>query len=78
MTKPVEVEKTYQTRSGLRVINLKNVPYNSAGRLVTYPIKGTVIVREKPLKTEYRIWSSRGVSDVVFGRYSEMDLVEVK
>ena len=64
------------TSGGHRVINLSYVPFNSAGNKVTFPIKGTVVLSEKPLKTTYHIWTSDGVS-IVFGS-SEFDLVNFK
>jgi hypothetical protein len=50
---------------------------NSAGHLVTYPVGGTIILKEKPLKKKYYIWSINGISDVVWGNHSDLDLVEV-
>lgn len=66
-----------KTVSGQRVIGLKCIPRNSAGNLVTYPIKGSIVRREKPWKTEYVIWSAKGERDVVFGNRAEDNLVEV-
>lgn len=71
----IDITKEYKTRDGKRVINLARVDFNSAGHRVTYPIKGTIIVREKPRKTEYAIWSDEGVSDVVWGNHKHRDLV---
>lgn len=72
----IDPKKTYITRSGLRVIDIHIVMCNSTGREVTYPIKGTVVVRERPYKTEYHVWSLDGKSDVVWGNHSDRDLVE--
>ena len=64
-----------RTKSGKRVIGLQFVPRNSVGALVTYPIKGTIVRNEKPLKTEYCIWSVDGKVDVVWNRCPEDDLI---
>ena len=71
----IDCTKTYQTRNGKRVVNLTNVPFNSAGDKVTFPIKGTIIVREKPLKTSYAIWTIEGKYDVF--RDNLWDLIEI-
>lgn len=65
MKQPIELTRQY-TCNGKRVINLRYVPYNSAGGKVTYPIKGSVVVRERPLKLQYRVWSLYGEDNVVF------------
>ena len=65
----------YRTRNGKRVINLQYVPTNYGGYKVTYPIKGSVVVREKPLKTCYTVWSIEGKYDVVTSPH-EWDLIE--
>lgn len=56
------------TCNGKRVVFLSVKLHNDAGDEVTYPVRGTVIVREKPLKTSYRIWSLDGRADVVFSK----------
>lgn len=61
----IDVTKRY-TCGGKRVINLQIVTHNSCGERVTYPVKGSVVVREKPLKLDYRIWSLDGEADVVW------------
>jgi len=71
----IDPTKKY-TCGGHRVINLHIKLQNSSGQEVTYPVKGTVVLREKPWKTEYRIWSLNGKSDIVFGKGD--DLVEAK
>lgn len=72
----IDITKPHRTKEGKRVIDLTYVPYNSCGNKVTYPIKGTIVVREKPRKLEYCIWSEDGRYDVVWGNHSEKDLVE--
>ena len=71
----IDINKTYRTAEGKRVYNLNYVPFNSCGEKVTYPIKGSIIVREKPFKTRYQIWSEDGITDVVFGKNKKDDLI---
>lgn len=68
----IDVSKTY-TCGGKQVLGLQIVLYNSAGAKVTYPVKGSVVVREKPFKTEYRIWSIDGIADVVWGKGDNLE-----
>jgi hypothetical protein len=72
----IDPAKSY-TCGGKKVVNIHIELYNSAGEEVTYPVKGTVIIREKPLKTAYRIWTLNGIGDVVWGG-NDKDLIEVK
>ena len=74
MSEKIDITKKYITRSGKRVVGLSCVPRNSCGELVTYPIKGSIVIKEKPLKLEYCIWSDEGVTDVVFGKNKGKDL----
>ena len=71
----VDITKQYVTRTGKRVINLLYVPFNSVGNRVTYPIKGSVVEREKPLKLRYQVWSVEGNADVL--KKSNDDLFEL-
>ena len=73
----IDPTKEYRTKSGKRVISINIVTHNSCGGKVTYPVKGCIVVREKPWKTDYCIWSADGRYDVVWGNHSELDLVEV-
>lgn len=73
----IDLTKKYRTASGKRVINLKRVPYNSAGRKVTFSIKGSIILREKPLRVGYQIWTDEGICDPVHNAMSSLNLVEV-
>lgn len=73
----LDLTKPVRTRSGKRVYNIVVKRY-SCGAEVTYPIKGTVILREKPLKTEYNIWSLDGIWDVVENRHPELDLIQME
>ena len=54
------------TCNGCRVINLSIQMTNSCGEGVTYPVKGTVVLREKPFLTDYCIWSLDGLDNVVW------------
>jgi hypothetical protein len=56
------MKKQYKTRDGHRVINVHEVPFNSVGNLVTFPIKGNVVIKEKPgkMNTTYTIWRKDG------------------
>jgi len=67
----IDLTKTY-TCGGKRVLGLQIVRYNSAGNEVTYPVKGSVVICEKPFKTEYRIWSIDGIADVVWVKGSNL------
>ena len=71
----IDPSKTH-TCGGKRVIGLKIELYNSAGQEVTYPVKGSVVVREKPLKLSFRIWSLDGREDVVWGIGEDLIPVE--
>jgi hypothetical protein len=61
----IDISKPYRTRSGLRVIGLCRTPRNSCGTLVTYPIKGTVVLRERPWRTKYAVWTDEGRAQAV-------------
>lgn len=69
----IDVDQEYVTKDGKRVINLFKVLHNSCGDEVTFPIKGSVVVREKPRKTRYCIWTLDGRHSTV--NESELDLV---
>ena len=74
----IDLDKTYTTREGKKVEGLQIVLHNSCGNEVTYPVKGTIVIKEKPKrKTEYRIWSLDGKADVVFRGKEQFDLIEV-
>jgi len=70
----IDLDVTYRTRSSKRVINLERTLYNSNGNEVTFPVKGSVVVREKPFKSEYQIWTLDGRADVL--NKSDDDLVK--
>lgn len=71
----MDITKPIKTKSGHRVIGLEIIECNSNGDKVTYPLKGSIVVREKPLKLEYCIWSLDGIYDIVFNNHDEMNLV---
>lgn len=74
----IDLDKSYKTRGGKRVEGLQIVLHNSCGHEVTYPVKGTIVLQEKPKrKTEYRIWSLDGKADVVFRGKEQFDLIEI-
>lgn len=62
----IDINKKY-TCNGKRVTNLTIVLKNSLGENVTYPVKGSIVIREKPLKLKYAIWSIDGKNDIVWG-----------
>jgi hypothetical protein len=71
----IDITKKY-TCNGKRVVNLEIVLYNSVGNLVTYPVKGTIILSEEPWCTKYAIWSIDGIADVVWGNGHNLKLSE--
>jgi len=56
----MKLSKELKTVSGHRVIGVEFVETNSVGNKVTFPIKGSIVLREKPLKLEYNIWTKDG------------------
>jgi hypothetical protein len=72
----IDLNKKYKTRNGCKVILHDIVLFNSVGGKVSYPVKGTVIVKDKPRKTTMMIWSEEGLSDIVWGSNKGFDLVE--
>lgn len=72
----IDINKSYKTKSGKRVVGLCYKPFNSQGKLVTYPIKGSIVEKEKPLRLRYEIWSENGIVDVVWGKRSSDNLIE--
>ena len=64
----------WETVGGHEVICLHYVPRNSAGELVTYPLKGSIIIKQKPLKFMFTTWSAYGIRDVVWNKHPELNL----
>lgn len=71
-----DTSKTYRTRSGHRVVLHEVVPRNSCGALVTFPVKGTIVLSEKPRRTRFNIWTIDGRAEAV--GESKFDIVEVE
>ena len=76
----IDPTKNYKTRNGKRIVNLHIEMENGCGHEVTYPIKGSVVLSEAPLKTSYEIWSLDGRKNVLpdsacHGTPSELDLI---
>jgi len=71
----IDITKPITTRNGKRIVGLTRVPMNSNGELVTYPLKGSIVIREKPRKYEYCIWSDNGEYDVVWGNNKNKDII---
>lgn len=73
----VDLKRKYRTRNG-RAVELHDiVPLNSAGRLVTFPVKGSII-RVTPSGRrvpEYNIWRTDGRMSVFI--VTDNDLVEI-
>jgi hypothetical protein len=66
----IDPSKKYRTRrKGYRVIGLQIILHASTGQEVTFPVKGTIVVREdtpeKEGLTTYAIWTLDGRSSVV-------------
>lgn len=70
----MKLPKEMRTKGGLRVINLEYKPLNSVGNEVTFPIKGTIIIREKPRKTEYNIWRKDGRLSIFKETKKDLDI----
>jgi hypothetical protein len=73
----IDINKPVQTKSGKRVINLQYVPLNSAGNEVTFPIKGTIVLREKPYKTTFNVWTKNGINEPVWNSNSDFDIINI-
>jgi hypothetical protein len=71
----IDLTKPLRTRSGYKVIHPELVLHNGAGREVTYPIKGSILVpgRREP---RFCIWSLDGRTQVVHSPVRDDDLVE--
>ena len=72
----VSPDKHYRTRSGRRVCNIHIVLTNSTGAEVTFPVKGTIVLKEKPWKATYGIWTLDGRASVMKDA-TPLDLIEV-
>ena len=75
----IDINAEYRTKSGKKVIGLIYKSLNDIGAKVTYPIKGSILIKDKPICSyRYAIWSADGISDVVWGNSSQDDLVKVE
>lgn len=70
----INPNNTY-TSNGKRVVGLSMKLLNDCGREVTFPIKGSIVMREKPRKLKYMIWTLDGRMHV--GKSSDYDLIEI-
>lgn len=52
------------TKSGKRIIGMRFRPFNDIGNPVTFPIKGSIVLREKPFKCTYQIWTVEGRASI--------------
>jgi hypothetical protein len=50
---------------------------NSAGNEVTFPIKGTIVLREKPYKTTFNVWTKNGINEPVWNSNSDFDIINI-
>ncbi len=57
-----DTTREYRTRSGDRVVLHECVPFNSLGERVTFPIKGTIIKKDRPRSKRFNIWTTEGRS----------------
>ena len=75
----IDISKRYITRSGLNVENLHITMENSNGNEVTFPIKGTLVIKRegKKDKRSYEIWTLDGRKDTNIINGS-LDLVEAR
>ena len=72
----IDLSKEYKTVSGKRVILSQIVLYNSLDEEVTFPVKGSVVVSEKPFKTKFSIWTLDGRWDTI-KKNCPLDLIKV-
>lgn len=72
----IDVTKPHKTRKGQRVVGLYIDLHDDNGDEVTYPVKGSIVVRERPERLEYCIWTLKGEKWV--GSESPGDLVPVE
>lgn len=76
----IDISKKYRTRSGLAVELHEIELLNSAGREVTFPVKGSIVsVSASGRKSfMYQIWKLNGNSAAVDGWEHPYDLIEVE
>lgn len=54
-----------RTRDGKRVFAIRTQFLNACGRMVTFPVKGSIVDCEKPLRLRYQIWTIDGRASVL-------------
>jgi hypothetical protein len=69
----IDPSKTYKTRDGRRVVNVRIVETNGYGECVTYPVKGSIL-QKPPKHPIYTVWTADGHH--ILGKDSPFDLVE--
>lgn len=73
----LDLTKSVQTRNGKKIIGLRVVTHNSAGREVTFPVKGSIFMgKGKPLS--YNIWTLDGRISVINQKPHPLDIVNVE
>jgi hypothetical protein len=72
----ISLDKKYKTKDGKEVVLFEIKTTNSAGGMVSYPVKG--YIRRKGRPPKYMIWSIDGLVDIVWGNNASSDLVEVE
>lgn len=58
----IDTNKTYKTRNGKDIVGLTIQLTNENGNEVTFPVKASIVVRKKPYKTRYQIFTLDGRS----------------
>ena len=71
----IDPNKNYKTTSGKRVVNIYIVLENSCGNEATFPVKGTIVLSQKPWKASYGIWTLDGRASVL-QQETPLDLIE--
>jgi hypothetical protein len=71
----IDISKKYKTRDGCSVEGLHIKTTNSAGRKVTFPLKGNVVIQKVYRKLHYCIWTEKGTFHVIDKKH-DWDLIE--
>ena len=72
----IDLKQQYRTRSGKKVVLHEIVLNNSAGRSVTFPVKGTIYTKHKVRTTKkYFIWTLTGHASV--SELTDDDLIRI-
>lgn len=70
--KTIDITAPQVTVNGKRITGLAREEKNGNGRRVTYPLKGSVVIREKPLKLQFCTWTEMG--ECLFGEKTALDI----